>query len=48
MSRTFAYARVFTPQQDPANPLREIADAGFHVEPHRMVTETLSGSTAVA
>ena len=48
MSRTFAYARVSTPQQDPANQLQEIAAAGFHVEPHRMVTETISGSTAVA
>ena len=48
MSRTFAYARVSTPQQDPANQLQEIAGAGFHVEPHRMVTETISGSTAVA
>jgi len=48
MSRTFAYARVSTPQQDPANQLQEIAKAGFHVEPRRMVTETISGSTAVA
>ena len=48
LSRTFAYARVSTPQQDPDNQLREIAAAGFHVDPHRLVTETISGSTAVA
>lgn len=48
MSRTFAYARVSTTGQTVENQLREIADAGFHVERHRIVTETISGSTAIA
>jgi putative DNA-invertase from lambdoid prophage Rac len=48
MPRTFAYARVSTTGQTVENQLREIEAAGFHVEPHRIVTETVSGSTAIA
>lgn len=48
MPRTFAYARVSTTGQTVENQLREIEGAGFHVEPHRIVTETISGSTAIA
>lgn len=48
MSRTFAYARVSTFDQTPENQLREIEAAGFAVEPHRIVTETISGSMAIA
>ena len=48
MPRTFAYARVSTTGQTVENQLREIEAAGFHVEPHRIVTETISGSTAIA
>lgn len=48
MPRTFAYARVSTNGQTVENQLREIEAAGFHVEPHRIVTETISGSTAIA
>lgn len=47
MSRTFAYARVSTSGQTTENQVREIAAAGFTVEPHRVVTETISGSTAI-
>ena len=48
MSRTFAYARVSTFDQTPDNQLRDIATAGFAVAPHRIVTETVSGSRAMA
>ena len=48
MSRTFAYARVSTPGQTPENQMGEIVAAGFRVEPHRIVTETVSGSVAIA
>ncbi|WOE74036.1 recombinase family protein [Alterisphingorhabdus coralli] len=48
MSRTFAYARVSTLEQAPENQLTEIKAAGFHIEPHRIITETVSGSVAIA
>jgi len=48
MSRTFAYARVSTIEQDTENQLREIEAAGFAIEDHRIVTETISGSMAIA
>ena len=48
MSRTFAYARVSTVEQNPVNQIREIEAAGFGIEPHRIVTETISGSMAIA
>ena len=48
MSRTFAYARVSTIEQTPENQIREIEAAGFGIEPHRIVTETVSGSMAIA
>ncbi|WP_165651487.1 recombinase family protein [Burkholderia gladioli] len=44
MSRTFAYARVSTSDQTPANQLREIEAAGFNVDQRRVVTESISGS----
>ena len=47
MPRTFAYARVSTLDQEPQNQLGEIAAAGFQVEPHRVVTETISGSMSI-
>lgn len=48
MSRTFAYARVSTIDQETQNQIAEIATAGFKVEPHRIITETVSGSVAIA
>lgn len=48
MPRTFAYARVSTTSQTTENQIQEIEAAGFHVEPRRIVTETVSGSTAIA
>ena len=47
MSRTFAYARVSTIEQTPENQIREIEAEGFGVEPHRIVTENVSGSMAI-
>ena len=47
MPRTFAYARVSTTGQSPENQIREIEAAGFHVEPRRIITETISGSTFI-
>lgn len=48
MPRTFAYARVSTTGQTTENQIQEIESAGFHVEPRRIVTETVSGSMAIA
>ena len=48
MPRTFAYVRVSTTGQTTENQTREIEAAGFAVEPRRIVSETISGSTAAA
>ncbi len=48
MSRTFAYVRVSTVEQETQNQLSEIKAAGFAVEPHRTMAETVSGSVAIA
>ena len=48
MPRAFAYVRVSTLGQTAQNQVREIAAAGFAVEPHRVVAETVSGSEAIA
>jgi putative DNA-invertase from lambdoid prophage Rac len=44
MTRAFSYCRVSTSDQTTDNQVREIEAAGFAVEPHRVVTETVSGS----
>ncbi|SNB66315.1 MULTISPECIES: recombinase family protein [unclassified Pseudomonas] len=44
MSRTFVYARVSTSDQTTDNQLLEVKGAGFHIEPHRVIAETISGS----
>jgi putative DNA-invertase from lambdoid prophage Rac len=44
MARTFAYCRVSTLEQTTENQIAEIAAAGFHVEPRRIISETISGS----
>lgn len=46
MARTFAYCRVSRPDQSVENQIRDIRAAGFEVEPHRIITEAVSGSTA--
>lgn len=45
MSRPFAYCRVSTADQTAENQVREIEAAGFAVDPKRVITETVSGST---
>ena len=48
MPRTFAYVRVSTTGQTTENQIQEIEAAGFQVKPRRIVTDTVSGSTAIA
>jgi putative DNA-invertase from lambdoid prophage Rac len=48
MSRTFAYARVSTANQETENQIREIESAGFAIQPHRIITETISGSMPIS
>ena len=48
MSRTFAYVRVSTIEQETQNQIAEIKAAGFVVEQHRTIAETVSGSVAIA
>lgn len=43
-NRAQAARRVSTGDQTTDNQIREIVDKGFVVEPHRIVTETISGS----
>ena len=47
MPRTFAYVRVSTAGQTTENQIREIEAAGFAVTPRRVVSETVSGSSAI-
>jgi putative DNA-invertase from lambdoid prophage Rac len=46
MSRTFAYARVSTAEQNATNQIREIEAAGFALDRRRVVNESISGSTS--
>lgn len=46
MSRVFAYCRVSTADQTPSNQVLEVQAAGFQLESRRVITETVSGSTA--
>lgn len=48
MPRTFAYVRVSKIEQQPENQIKEIEAAGFMIEPHRIITETISGSMPAA
>jgi len=45
MSRVFAYCRVSTAEQSFENQVLEIQAAGFSLEPRRVISETVSGST---
>jgi putative DNA-invertase from lambdoid prophage Rac len=47
MPRTFAYVRVSTTGQTTENQIQEIEVAGFKVDPRRVVSETVSGSSAM-
>lgn len=44
MARVFAYCRVSTTDQSPENQIMEIKAAGFSIEDHRVVFESISGS----
>ena len=46
LSRVFAYCRVSTADQTTDNQVEEIRAAGFSLEDHRIVVETISGSVA--
>ena len=48
MPRIFAYARVSTMHQETDSQIKEIESAGFAIEPHRVMTETISGSMAIS
>jgi putative DNA-invertase from lambdoid prophage Rac len=48
MARTFAYLRVSSKGQTTENQIREIEAAGFAVASNRVVSETVSGSSAIA
>jgi putative DNA-invertase from lambdoid prophage Rac len=47
MARTFAYVRISTAGQTTENQIQEIEAAGFTVTPRRVVSETVSGSSAI-
>jgi putative DNA-invertase from lambdoid prophage Rac len=47
MPRTFAYLRVSSAGQTTENQIHEIEAAGFKVESRRVVSETVSGSSAI-
>lgn len=47
MPRSFAYVRVSTTGQTTENQIHEIQAAGFSIEPRRVVSETVSGSTPI-
>lgn len=44
MRRDFAYCRVSTTEQTTDNQILAIAAKGYTIEPHRAITETISGS----
>jgi putative DNA-invertase from lambdoid prophage Rac len=48
MSRTFAYVRISKIQQETENQIKEIESAGFSIQPHRIITETISGSMPIS
>jgi putative DNA-invertase from lambdoid prophage Rac len=48
MSRTFIYARVSTSDQNTKNQIHEVEAAGFVVNQHRIVTESISGSVTAS
>jgi putative DNA-invertase from lambdoid prophage Rac len=48
VSRIFAYCRVSTEDQTTENQVQEIRTAGFALEPHRVIEETISGGIAAS
>jgi putative DNA-invertase from lambdoid prophage Rac len=47
VARTFTYLRVSTSGQTMENQLREIEAAGFALDKRRVVSDTISGSSAI-
>ena len=47
MPRTFAYVRVSSVGQTTENQIQEIEAAGFKVDARRVVSEAVSGSSAI-
>ena len=47
MSRTFAYIRVSTIEQNPENQIKEIESSGFIIRSNRVITEKISGSMPI-
>lgn len=47
MSRTFAYVRVSKSEQETENQIKEIESAGFNIQQHRIISETVSGSMPI-
>jgi len=45
-SRVFAYCRCSKAEQNTENQVLEIRNAGFSLEPHRVIQETVSGSVS--
>lgn len=45
MGRLFAYCRVSTTEQNTNNQIQAIEAAGYHIDEHRVIAETVSGST---
>jgi putative DNA-invertase from lambdoid prophage Rac len=47
MARTFAYVRVSQTDLTTENQIQEIEAHGFAIEPRRIISETVSGATAI-
>lgn len=45
MGRLFAYCRVSTTEQNTKNQIQAIESAGYGIDEHRIISETVSGST---
>ena len=48
MSSTFAYVRISKSEQNTENQIKEIESADFSIQPHRIISETVSGSMSIS
>lgn len=48
MSSTFAYVRISKSKQNTENQIKEIESADFNIQPHRIISETVSGSMPIS
>ncbi len=46
MSRIFAFCRISHVERNPGNQIIAIRNAGYDVEPSRVITETISGTVS--